>query len=150
MYESLTVLLFLKLVADKDVFCGFYINTYGALTPRAKEFMISEDWDEKGKLSIKFIIGKFCRDQIGVTSAGPGSADCFSCKLQFVTVTHHKSQFKVPINHWFIQAGPRSDSGPLYFPRLPSIELGEIVPKLFEARVSDSQKKVVLQWVNDG
>jgi hypothetical protein len=76
-----------------------------------------------------------------ITSAGPGGADCFYGIVQCVTATHRKSQVKVPRNHWFIQAGPRSSAGLLSFPRIPSVELGGPVPKLFEARVSDVRRK---------
>ena len=68
--------------------------------------MTSEEWDEKDKISIKFILNENCRGWIGVTSAGPGSVDHFCGKLKCVTVTHHQSKVMVPSNCWFIQAGP--------------------------------------------
>ena len=42
---------------------------------------MSEEWDNKDKLSIKFILDENCWDRIGVTSAGPGGADRFCGKL---------------------------------------------------------------------
>ena len=100
--------------------------------------MIIEEWDDKYKLSIRFIIDGICQVLIGVTSAGPGGAGCFCGKLQCVTVTNWKSQVKVPSNYWFIQSGARSFAGLLSYTRLPSIELGCTVPKSFESLVSDS------------
>jgi hypothetical protein len=146
MDEPLAVLFCAELGVDKDdeaieLFRGSYIDTSGAPTPRAKEYIMSGEWDEKDKISIKFIIDENCRGRIGVTSAGPGGADRVCGKVQCVTATHRKSQVKVPSNRWFIQAGPRSDAGLLSFPRLPSMELGGPVPKLFEARVSDVRRK---------
>jgi hypothetical protein len=146
MDETLAALFFAELGVDKDdeameLFHGPYIDTSGAPTPRAKEYMMSGKWDEKDEISIKFILDENCWGQIGVTSAGPGSADRFCGKVQCVTATHQKSQVKVPSNHWFIQAGPRSAAGLISFPRLPSMELGGPVPKLFEARVSDVRRK---------
>jgi hypothetical protein len=44
--------------------------------------MMSEEWDEKDKISIKLILDENCRGRIGVTSAGPGSADRFCGKVQ--------------------------------------------------------------------
>jgi hypothetical protein len=102
---------------------------------------MSGEWDEKDKISIKFILDENFRGRIGVTSAGLGGADLCCGKVQCVTATLRKSQGKVPSNHWFIQAGPRSAAGLLSFPRLPSLELGGPVPKLFEARVSDVRRK---------
>jgi hypothetical protein len=124
-----------------EVCRGSSTDTSGVPTPRAKEYMTGGEWDEKDKVSIKFIIDENCRGQIGVTSAGPRGADRFCGKVQCVTATHRKSQVKVPSNHWFIQAGPRSAAVLLSFPRLPSMELGGPVPKLFEAHVSDVCRK---------
>ena len=119
------MLLFSDLGMDKyDEDMEFFyssIYTSGTPTPRAKEYMMSEEWYDKDNLSIKFIPDEKCQGRIGVTSAGPGGADCFCGKLQCVTVTHHKSQVKVPSNRWFIQAGPRCASGLLSSPRLPYI-----------------------------
>jgi hypothetical protein len=114
--------------------------------------MMSGEWDEKDKISITFFLDANCRGRIGVTSAGPDGAARFCGRVQRVTATHRKYQVKVPSNHWFIQAGPRYAAGLLSFQRLPSMELGAPVPKLFEARVSDVRRKklVGLQWVNGG
>jgi hypothetical protein len=68
--------------------------------------MMSEEWDEKDNISIKFILDENFRGRIGVTSAGPGGAYRFCGKVQCVTDTHRKSKVKVPSNHWFSQAGP--------------------------------------------
>jgi hypothetical protein len=143
--ESLAVLFFAELGVDKDdeameLFRGSSIDSSGAPTPRAKEYTTNGEWDEKEKTSIKFILDENFRGRIGVTSAGPGGADRVCGKVKCVTATHRKSQVKVPSNHWFIQAGPRSDAGLLSFPRPPSMELGGPVPKLFEARVSDVRR----------
>jgi hypothetical protein len=102
---------------------------------------MSEEWDKKDKISIKFILDENCRGRIGVTSAGPGGAGRFFGKVKCVTATHRKSQVKITSNHWFIQAGPRSASGLLSFPVLPSMDLGGPVSKLFETRVSDVRRK---------
>jgi hypothetical protein len=80
--ESLAALFFTELGVDKDdeameIFRGSSIDTSGAPTPRAKEYMMSEEWDEKDKISIKLILDENCRGRIGVTSAGPGGADRF-------------------------------------------------------------------------
>jgi hypothetical protein len=80
--ESLADLFFTELGVDKDdeameIFRGSSIDTYGAPTPRAKEYMMSEEWDEKDNISIKLILDENCRGHIGVTSAGPGGADRF-------------------------------------------------------------------------
>ena len=72
---------------------------------------MSEEGDEKDKISIKFILDKICRGRIGVTSAGPGGDDRFCGKFQCVTVTHGNSKVKFPSNHWFIQSCPRSAAG---------------------------------------
>jgi hypothetical protein len=144
--ESLAALFFVELDVDKDdeameIFCGSSIDTSGALTQRAKEYMMSEEWDEKDNISIKLILNENCRGRIGVASAGPGGADRFCGKVQCVTATHWKYQVKIPSNHWFIQAGSRCASGLLSIPILPSMDLGGPVSKLFEARVSDVRRK---------
>jgi hypothetical protein len=59
--ESLAALFFVELGVDKDdeameIFRGSSIDTSGAPTPRAKEYMMSEEWDEKDKISIKLIL----------------------------------------------------------------------------------------------
>jgi hypothetical protein len=84
--ESLAALFFVDLGVDKDdeamdIFCGSYIDTSGAPTPRAKEYIMSEEWDEKDEISIKLILDENCRGCIGVTSAGPGGADRFCGKV---------------------------------------------------------------------
>jgi hypothetical protein len=61
--------------------------------------MMSGEWDEKDKISIKFILDENCRGRIGETSAGPGGADPFCGKVICVTANHWKSQVKVPSNH---------------------------------------------------
>jgi hypothetical protein len=63
--ESLAALFFAELGVDKDdeameLFIGSSIDTSGAPTPRAKEYMMSGEWDEKDKISIKFILGEKC------------------------------------------------------------------------------------------
>ena len=63
--ESLTVLFFVNLGVDKyyeamQFFCGSSIDTSGAPNPRAKEYIMSEEWDNKDKLSIKFILDENC------------------------------------------------------------------------------------------
>jgi hypothetical protein len=105
--KSLAALFLVELGVDKDdeaieLFRGSSVDTSGAPTPRAKEYMMSEEWDENDKMHIKFILDENCRGRIGVTSAGHGGADRFCGKVQCVTATHRKSQVKVPSNHWFI------------------------------------------------
>ena len=124
-----------------ELFHSSSIYTSVATTTRAKEYMMSEEWDDKDKPSIKFIIDGNCQGQIGVTSAGPSGADSFCGKLQCVTVTHHNDKVKVPSNHWFIQSGPWYAAGILSSPRPLYIELCGTVPNLFEACVSDYCRK---------
>jgi hypothetical protein len=63
--ESLAALFFAELGVDKDdeameLFRGSSIDTYGAPTPRAKEYMMSGEWDEKDKISIKLNLDENC------------------------------------------------------------------------------------------
>ena len=82
---------------------------------------MSDKWDEKNKISIKFVLDETFRGRIGVTSAGPGDAERFCGTLQYVAVTHRKSQVKVPSNYCFIEPEPQSTDGRLSSARLPSI-----------------------------
>jgi hypothetical protein len=68
--ESLAALFIAELGIDKDdeameLFRGSSIDTSGAPTPRAKEYMMSEEWDEKYKISIKFILDETVEDGLG-------------------------------------------------------------------------------------
>ena len=122
--ESLTALLFEKLDMDKhdkgvELFHGSSIDTSVSATPWAKEHMLSDEWDEKDKLSITLILSENFRGRMSVTSAGPGGADCFCGKLKCVTVTNFKYQVKFPSNHFFIQDGPQSADIFLSSPRPP-------------------------------
>ena len=81
---------------------------------------MSEEWDEKDNLSIKFILDVNCQGQIGVTYDGHGGAYRFCGKFQCVTITHRKSQIKLPRDHWLIQDVPQYTAGILYHSRIPS------------------------------
>jgi hypothetical protein len=99
--ESLDAFFFAELGVDKydeamELFCGSSIHKYGALTPRAKEYIMSGEWDENDKISIKVIIDENCRGQIGVTSAGLGGADrfCGKCNELLLLIGSLKSRFQ--------------------------------------------------------
>ena len=83
-----------------------HLSTHLALRLQQQRNTQSDEWDDKDKLSIKFILDEMFRGWIGVTSAGPVSDDSFYGKFQCVTATYWKSQIKVLSNYWFIQSVP--------------------------------------------
>jgi hypothetical protein len=68
--KSFAAVFFAELGVDKDdeameIFRGSSIDTSGDPTPRAKDYMMSEEWDEKDKISIKLILDETAEAILG-------------------------------------------------------------------------------------